>query len=256
MSKVQSDRVVGNIYKTMDYEKFKVLNGARIISNSIHAKLRKSIDEAYLEKPIIVNENFEIIDGNNVFSVCQLNKLPVYYVIKVGYSIAESVRLNTVGSLWNLKDYMNYNICEKKDQYEILESMQKEYCVTLNVLLKVFAKAQGITVKEIQDNFKKGEFKVKGIANVKKFFKQLSYFDGVTSFNKNGKFINAFLDLYTYPGYEEKALKDAIKHNEDLFVKQSTKEAYLSMICDLYSSSEYSKPIYYNYESKKILECE
>lgn len=58
-------QVVGQVCQTNDYSLFKTLKGNRNINQAHLYRLTKSIKEKYLLSPIVVNEHFEIIDGQN-----------------------------------------------------------------------------------------------------------------------------------------------------------------------------------------------
>lgn len=99
-------QVVGQVCQTMDYSLFKTLKGNRNVNQAHLHRLTKSIGEKYLLSPIVVNERFEIIDGQHRFQAAKANNLPVYYIIAIGYGLNEVQILNTNSSNWNNMDYL------------------------------------------------------------------------------------------------------------------------------------------------------
>lgn len=91
-------QVVGQVCQTNDYSLFKTLKGNRSINQAHLYRLTKSIKEKYLLSPIVVNEHFEIIDGQHRFNAAKANNLPINYMIAVGYGLNEVQILNTNSS--------------------------------------------------------------------------------------------------------------------------------------------------------------
>ena len=68
MSKsITEPMVINHVHTTTDYFLFKPINGNRNINRLHLSRLKKSIEENYLFTVIIVNENYEIIDGQHRF---------------------------------------------------------------------------------------------------------------------------------------------------------------------------------------------
>ena len=56
---------IGQIYVTKDYTKFKTLDGNRALSRSQIKKLTRSFESEQIPLPIIINEKYEVIDGQH-----------------------------------------------------------------------------------------------------------------------------------------------------------------------------------------------
>ena len=65
------------------------------------------MQENYLFTIIIVNENYEIIDGQHRFDVIKELGLPLNYVICGGYGLNEVHILNQNSKTWNVDDYLD-----------------------------------------------------------------------------------------------------------------------------------------------------
>jgi hypothetical protein len=100
------DNKITDVYSTYDYDKFKILFGNRKL-NEIHLKrLMNSFQKNYLFSPILVNNNFEIIDGQHRFNAAKELGLPINYMIMPAYGLNEVKVLNTNTSNWNKMDYL------------------------------------------------------------------------------------------------------------------------------------------------------
>lgn len=96
------------IYSTMDYSKFKTLVGNRVVD---HAKnVAKSIEKIDLTayNPILVTDEFEILDGQNRFEACKMLDKPIYYLVcDSDIPAADIIRaLNTTQRNWRMEDYV------------------------------------------------------------------------------------------------------------------------------------------------------
>lgn len=100
------DKVVGQIYATYNYEKFKKLTGNRKVLDRRVARIKKSIAAiGLIPNPIIVNEKYEIADGQGRFYACRESGLPVYYTIVKGIGIEECTHLNQGQTNWKPIDW-------------------------------------------------------------------------------------------------------------------------------------------------------
>ena len=96
---------VNEVYRTNDYSLFSKLDGNRNVNKAHLNRLKKSIEEESLCVPIIVNEKYEIIDGQHRFSCWESLGLPIYYVINDGYGLKQVQRINANTMNWKLMDY-------------------------------------------------------------------------------------------------------------------------------------------------------
>jgi len=75
---------ISQVQTTMDYSMFKPIDGNRN-KNELHiARLKTSMALNYLFTVIIVNEKYEIIDGQHRFECIKDLGLPLYYIMCKG----------------------------------------------------------------------------------------------------------------------------------------------------------------------------
>lgn len=102
---MRNDHIAGNIYVTNDYDKFKRLEGNRDVKTA--KKVLDSINAVgYVLSPILVNEKFEIIDGQHRLEALKKLNLPVYYIMQPGIGEEECKYLNTGQTNWTTMDYI------------------------------------------------------------------------------------------------------------------------------------------------------
>ena len=106
----------GKTYRTTDYDLFKRLEGNRDVLASRVNKIRKSIQKyGYIYNPIVVNEKYEIVDGQGRFEALRTEGLPIDFVIAHGAGLNECVALNASGTIWTMKDYIA-SYCEQGNE--------------------------------------------------------------------------------------------------------------------------------------------
>lgn len=102
------DPVCYEVFCSEDYRKFKSLLGNRYIKESKVENIASNIQEVgWLRQPILVNENYEIIDGQHRFEALKSLGMPIEYVIDEGTTLNECQALNRFQSNWTIGDYVN-----------------------------------------------------------------------------------------------------------------------------------------------------
>lgn len=121
-----NDRSIGQIYETDDYSKFKRLEGNRSIRNI--KKILDSIDSVgYVLSPILVNEKFEVVDGQHRLEALKKKGLPVHYMIQKGIGLDECQSLNTGQSNWTTMNYVSSYAEAGDENYLRISSLVTEF---------------------------------------------------------------------------------------------------------------------------------
>jgi hypothetical protein len=100
------DYPLTSVYQTREYDKFKPLHGNRQLNLAHINRLTESFKKVQLCCPIIVNEKFEVIDGQHRLRVCIDLGLPIQYMIVKNYGLPEVQVFNSNSHTWNKKDYL------------------------------------------------------------------------------------------------------------------------------------------------------
>ena len=191
---------INQVIKTNDYSMFKYIDGNRDV-NKVHLnRLKKSMDEKYIPVPIIVNERYQIIDGQHRFeSAKQLNK-PIYYIAIKGLRLDEVHRLNSNSKNWTAEAYMEgYCQLGLKD-YILYREFKNKYGFGHN---ETNAILNGRNRMSGTDNvaFKDGSFKIVNyhlaIKNAEKICMVKPYYSGY----QRRSFVYAMLELFDNKEY-------------------------------------------------------
>lgn len=119
-------KTIIEVYETRDYDKFKRLQGNREISHA--KKIIKSIQKVgYILNPIIVNEKWEIIDGQNRFEALKTLNMPIHYYVVEGTDRETAISLNLGQENWKPMDYIKSYADDGKKSYQLLLKFINEY---------------------------------------------------------------------------------------------------------------------------------
>lgn len=146
-------KVTGSTYQTEDYSLFKRLDGNRTVKSIRVTKIKKSIEKSgYIYNPIVVNENYEVIDGQGRLEVFKMLGLPVDFVISEGAGIEECIALNASSTIWSMKDYIE-SFCELGyEDYILFNELLQEYPeLKLNTVGTIASGIASLPTRQIKD---------------------------------------------------------------------------------------------------------
>lgn len=108
--------------KTSDYSKFKYHVANRPINNTNVLNLIQSIKtHGFIEgRPVLVNKDFVIIDGQHRFEALKQMKLPISYEIIEGDVMTKVIALNNNQAKWTILNYVESWAKQGKDCYRKL----------------------------------------------------------------------------------------------------------------------------------------
>ena len=113
------------IYKTKDYDQFKLDNGynRELVAYNIKKLIEsiKTIGDKGECFPIVVDENGLIIDGQHRFTVRKQLGLPIYYIISLELDSAKLGLLNEAVSKWKSNDF--YKVAKDSPYLELVKEI-------------------------------------------------------------------------------------------------------------------------------------
>ena len=115
------------IYITKNYDMFRVLNGNRPVKRARFNKVRDGIKAVGQIVPIIVNEKYEVIDGQARLEVCKSLDIPIAYVVMPGLGIEECRNANSTSSIWTAMNYVNSFAESGSTDYKYLDLLLKRF---------------------------------------------------------------------------------------------------------------------------------
>lgn len=146
--------VVGS---TTDYDRFNIVASNRAIKKSNVAKLMKSfkITNGMLKShPIIVDRNFNVIDGQHRLDACRKMKIPVHYLISD--DVLDNIPIfNSYQEKWGLQDFARYFANNGNENYIKMLKLSDLTGTTINGCMESLGLKTG---GNFNDTFKEGRF--------------------------------------------------------------------------------------------------
>ena len=145
--------IVGNVCRTKNYESFKAAPGNRVTKD--RKALRKSIAEKGLISPIIVDAEFNVIDGQHRLSICKELGIDVDYIVrKVENDSILDVNTNQLN--WKREDYLKRFVDLGNPHYILLLKIMQENDLPAVVAAPLVKGRLSDTV--VREDFKAGKF--------------------------------------------------------------------------------------------------
>jgi hypothetical protein len=192
------------VHTTSDYSLFKTLNGNRDVNHLHLSRLKDSMKKNHLTTIIMVNENFEIIDGQHRFLISQELKLPINYIISKDYGLHEVQILNANMKNWTIIDYVN-GFCDLGyKEYIIYRDFVNEYGFTNQVSLALLTGEHHSGTNEVSNStkFKEGKLKIKDLNYSKKIADKIMMIEPYYKGFMRRSFIYAMITLFKNENFE------------------------------------------------------
>lgn len=248
------NKVIGQVFSTYDYDKFKILVGNRRISRANVSAIQKSSTEEQLIIPILVNENYEIVDGQHRFSAWRNLGKPIYFLIVEGYSLDHVKRANQNSINWTIFDFLQMHKDLEKETFIVIYEMMMKHDLKTHAMIKLISKVTQINQLQIKHDIIDGTLKLNSddVVRINLFLEHYQDFEFYTHF-KDQTFINAFLDLYFYNQYEHYQMTSRFDKNKHfLSGKFRDKDDALNTLTRMYSYGVSKNKIFFDQNTRRL----
>jgi len=222
------------VHTTTDYFLFKPIDGNRN-KNPLHlSRLKKSLSSNYLFTVIIVNEKYEIIDGQHRFECISQLKLPLHYVVCKGYGLNEVHVLNQNSKTWNADDYLTGYCNLGNENYLTYKKFKEKFELGHNecmAMLTGFNAGGG----NLFDIFKNGLFVVTHLQEATKRAEKIWMFKDIYDGFKRRSFVYALLALFSKEQFEFTEFLQKVKNQPAALTDCNDSNSYLSLIEEIYN---------------------
>lgn len=225
------------VYTTKDYFLFKPVNGNRN-KNMLHLnRLKKSISDNYLFTAIIVNENYEIIDGQHRFEAIKELKLPLNYIIMKGYTLREVQILNANSKNWNAEDYLEgYCNLGFKD-YIVYRNFKNKYNFGHNECMSLLSNSRDVKL----NLFYEGKFKVYNLLEAEKKADLILLTEPYYKNCRRRSYVYAMIALFNNPNFIFSDFLQKLKIQPTALQDCNNQTSYLSLIEEIYNYKSRNK---------------
>jgi hypothetical protein len=232
-------KTVGKVLMTEEYDIFKPLGGNRGILPHHLERLKTSMKEEYLVVPIIVNEKYEVIDGQHRLENAKILKKPVYFIILKGYGLRQIQRLNSNMKNWNSEDFLEGYCQMGLKDYLLYREFKKRYKFGHNECLLIMA----VQNTKANHDFTKGLFKVRNYEEACKFADTIYEYEKVYAGFKRRMFIYALINLLKNPQFDHKEMIQKLEYQSTKLVDCTNTKQYLRLLEEIYNFKRKGDPI-------------
>lgn len=237
------------IQKTKDYSMFKILDGNRGIKKSHIKKLSQSIQKSnHLNlHPIVVNREYEIIDGQHRLECARLLGLDIFYILSDNVEDEHLIDCNVNQKQFECENYIDFfAIKEKRAEYILLKDMLKSSGLKPKALMTLIL---GVVSPSILEFLKTGKFKFP--SNEKPEEMLLNYLNfssyvkdkRITPFSmfSNHAFTRAFRWLYKTNEFNEEIFFRKLDIRWFDLKPQRTSEDWYTLLISIYNFKNHNR---------------
>lgn len=236
---------VNKVYVTNDYSLFKHMEGNRNISTLHLARLMKSFEKKQLPIPVIVNDQFEVFEGQHRMETCRALHLPVYFMMIENLKLEDAIIVNTVQKKWTAEDYFQHYCTLGKEQYLLLSNFMEITGLTLHNA-RTFLEINGATGVRQQAKFSAGEFIVQDYTRSLELFNQHLDFKNCPAFGKSSCKL-AILKILTHRDYDHSRMMLKLETLSYRVTQRATVTDYLFLFSEIYNyNASKDKKVYFH----------
>lgn len=234
--------------KTTNYKQFKFRNDNREKIDPSHLKvLAQSIKTRNLleHKPIIVNENMEIIDGQHRLLAAEQLGVPIYYVVEKDISLKDLIHLQTQKN-WRMADYFSAYSKNGYEEYQKALDFAKQTQLPLHIVVS-FAHGRN------QDTYRKikaGDFVFKQTAKIddqlsmaQDLVETIKFNNPKHQFLNSSRFWRPLLSIIKNPAYNHIKMMKNLNSLIAKVGKRADYEGYLQMLLSIHNYKNQNKII-------------
>lgn len=217
---------------TSEYDVFQRLPGNRDIDTLHVANLVKAMEEEYIFSPILVNQEFQVLDGQHRLEAHKRLGLPVpYFWDNVG-DLSTVQRMNNSQKSWTNDDYAKSYIERGLKDYEIYKWFKESFGMPHTVCLILL---EGVDGRGQSKRFRGGEFKVKNIELAKRKAAVLSNLSEFFTHWKDAAFLRALNTALNKKGFDIQQFIHKVALNSKMLVPCTSTDQYAQLIEEIYN---------------------
>lgn len=239
-AKAYQDKLANEIYQTTDYNRFKIMNGNRNINKQHLERIKLNILKKYVMSPILVNERFEIVDGQHRFTALKELKMPVFYYVIPGLTIDECQLLNSYSSNWTSMDYIKSFSRIGNKNYQLIMKFIEAYPFIQNAytIIYLLQGKKSNSNGSLLSSIKTGEFELSmndynaacAIAD------KMKEFSRITKEYTHTLFQRAIMQIIMHPSYDHDRMLSKMESTGGAkFKRCSSINDYYKLLSEIYN---------------------
>lgn len=222
---------IAMLYITYEYDDFKEYTGNRPVDPLHLARLLKSFAKKHLIVPVIVNEKFEVIDGQHRIEAARVLNKPVYYIINQGYGSEEMQMLNLNNKTWGPKEFGNYYRKKGLKPYKIYNEFIIKHGFGHQ---ETIALLTGTTIN-LSKMFNEGQLVIKDLEEATVKINRIKDFAEYYKGYKRKAFVFSMFKLFRDKNYNHKEMLLKVSMQPRKMVNCVDTKQYLEMFEEIYN---------------------
>ena len=229
------------VHTTKDYSLFKSLDGNRQVNQLHVSRIKKSMEDQTLVSPIIVNENYEIIDGQHRFQALQELDKPVHYIVNEGYGLSETQILNVNHKNWNTEAFLNSYCDLLYPDYLRFRDFYKDYEFSITSALVIALSSENERAGSSLNKFRAGDLEFDDVVGARDRADRIVMIGQFYEKYNESVFVGAMISLFNNPGFEFTHFLSKLKLQPTALQPQRTADQYKLLIEDIYNYKSRNK---------------
>lgn len=232
---------INDVYITSDYSVFKISETNRCVNPAHVERLKYSLSIRHVMMPIVVNQNYVVIDGQHRLEACKALGLPIPFIVVAGGGDLEIQLLNSVGKTWTKKDFLEYYTKMGYPHYVQMTNFMNRYpsftfAACEVILTQNTGGANNTTLKNFKVNhFQTGKFVIKDLQFSETCAK---HFIELVKYNRNLNqimFFRAIMTLMQKPQFDIYQCLDKFSKYGKNYISQTSVEGSIRAIEQIYN---------------------
>lgn len=233
------------IQQTKDYDVFQHFGCNRRLHEGNLKKLQRSISQENMlaSRPILIDEQFRVIDGQHRLEAARRLGVPVWYQVHDGRRPEDMIMLNNAVKSWGIPDYLNFYTKNSYANYINLSSFIEKNKVDVNIALHMLNSDRSTGFYK---DFKEGRYEFPDTTEYMNVILRKTMIDDTIEFIKKKTSGNKiYLDRVTFycslvtffnrDNFQYETFMKKLQYKLDLMRPCSKKEEYLKILQSIYN---------------------
>ena len=232
-SKIKEVR--GKVFETTDYSIFKTVTGNRVVSDKWVEKLAEKMDAHNLDDPIMVTEDYRVIDGQHRLAACMKLGIAVRFYVMKGAMDADVASINSDRKKWTSQQYCDYYFKRGNKNYQQLKYLAEQLGLGIQTAIPIGLRRVNCEATMMED-FKSGAYKIKDFGWACEFgdnYQRLIALVGKQA--KQRTFCNVFAIFYKHPDFSFDRFYHAVKANMGMLIHATDRASYIKTFEKIYN---------------------
>lgn len=218
-----------------NYKLFKRLKGNRKI-NTAHVNrlivIYTNNPAQALYTPILINEKFEIVDGQHRFEAWKEIGVPVTYLMQIGLTLQDAIALNSGHKAWTPTDFANSYVEQGNEHYQTYLDFKHTYGLNHDILLKFLSLERNLRSYTFAD----GKFIAVDPDKSMALCEQLLSFKAYYKRWNYRAFAYGFYYLWSHPDYDHDIMLKKLEGATSKLQDRTSPEQYADILSDIYNT--------------------